>query len=97
VRSGVQVGSVLVCESCEVMLQVGSALVKEDTEAFKVVHVDPQEVRDLDFASDASNVLTASALRLRDWTSNYTEQNKRYLRWMRLLYPVVWFHAVKQD
>ena len=67
------------------MLQVGSALVKEDTEAFKVMHVDPQEVRDLDFASDASDVLTASALRLREWTSNYTEQHKTHLRWMCLL------------
>ena len=57
------------------MFQVGTASVKEDKEAFAIVHVSPAEVRDLDFANDASKVLNTFAEKLE--SGNFTQHERR--------------------
>ncbi|KAI0235730.1 Inositol 1,4,5-trisphosphate receptor type 1 [Lamellibrachia satsuma] len=80
-------------EQKPIMMKVGCASIKEDTEAFKVVRVDPQEVRDLDYATDASEILMSSAEKLEQWKITYTE--KKCL--IDLLSDLIYFLADKEQ
>ncbi|KXJ16906.1 Inositol 1,4,5-trisphosphate receptor type 1 [Exaiptasia diaphana] len=74
-------------EERPVMLKIGTANIKEDKEAFAIVPVPPLEVRDLDFANDASKVLASFAKKLE--TGNYTQHERRFVT--QLLMDLVYF------
>ncbi|XP_031569863.1 inositol 1,4,5-trisphosphate receptor type 1-like [Actinia tenebrosa] len=74
-------------EERPVMLKVGTASIKEDKEAFAIVPVPPLEVRDLDFANDASKVLASFAKKLE--TGSYTQHERRFVT--QLLMDLVYF------
>ncbi|XP_069368524.1 inositol 1,4,5-trisphosphate-gated calcium channel ITPR1 isoform X1 [Paralichthys olivaceus] len=74
-------------EEKPVMLQIGTSGVKEDKEAFAIVPVPPAEVRDLDFANDASKVLASIAGKLEKGT--ITQNERRFVT--KLLEDLVFF------
>eukprot|EP00062_Callorhinchus_milii_P022695 gi/632980746/ref/XP_007907206.1/ PREDICTED: inositol 1,4,5-trisphosphate receptor type 2 isoform X2 [Callorhinchus milii] len=76
-------------EERPVMLKIGTCHSKEDKEAFAIVSVPLSEVRDLDFANDASKVLSAAVLTLEDGT--ITQNERRFVT--KLLEDLVFFVA----
>lgn len=79
-------------EDKPVMSKVGCAAIKEDKEAFSLVPVHAKEVRDLDFANDASEVLAKHAKKLEKGTITQTERKSL----MQLLIELVYFTAEKE-
>ena len=72
--------------------KVGVAQLKEDKEAFAVVPVLPSEVRDLDFANDASRVLKEMADKMESGGITLTERKKL----TQLLSELIFF-VVRED
>ncbi|XP_072922149.1 inositol 1,4,5-trisphosphate-gated calcium channel ITPR2 [Hemitrygon akajei] len=76
-------------EERPVMLKIGTCPTKEDKEAFAIVSVPLSEVRDLDFANDASKVLLATVQRLE--SGAITQNERRFV--IKLLEDLVFFVA----
>lgn len=55
-------------------LQLGTCPTKEDKEAFAIVSVPVSEIRDLDFANDASTMLASAVEKLNE---GFISQNDR--------------------
>ncbi|CAF3404296.1 unnamed protein product [Rotaria sp. Silwood1] len=75
-----------------VRFKIGCALMKEDKEAFQIVHVSPDEVRDLDFANDAAQYLDTTASKWEKHGIINAHANERK-QTMLLLSDIVYFLA----
>lgn len=64
------------CPADLLSLQLGTCPTKEDKEAFAIVSVPVSEIRDLDFANDASSMLASAVEKLNE---GFISQNDR--RW----------------
>nr|XP_039253543.1 inositol 1,4,5-trisphosphate receptor type 1-like isoform X2 [Styela clava] len=79
-------------EDRPVMLKIGTCKHKEDKEAFAIVHVCVEEVRDLDFANDASKVLADCAHHME--TKEITVNERRFV--IKLLEDIIFFLCRQQ-
>lgn len=79
-------------EERPVMWRLGCAPAKEDREAFAVVPVSASEVRDLDFANDACQVLQTLVGALESGRSGATERRSL----LQLLQEVIYFTASRE-
>ncbi|KAL3245175.1 hypothetical protein MRX96_018310 [Rhipicephalus microplus] len=79
-------------EERPVMWRLGCAPAKEDREAFAVVPVSASEVRDLDFANDACQVLQTLVGALESGRSGVTERRSL----LQLLQEVIYFTASRE-
>ncbi|XP_068168569.1 inositol 1,4,5-trisphosphate-gated calcium channel ITPR2 isoform X2 [Antennarius striatus] len=77
-------------EERPVMLKIGTCPPKEDKEAFAIVSVPLSEVRDLDFANDASKVLESTVRKLQ--YGNIAQNERRFVT--KLLEDLVFFVCV---
>ncbi|KAG7521877.1 inositol 1,4,5-trisphosphate receptor type 2 [Solea senegalensis] len=77
-------------EERPVMLKIGTCPTKEDKEAFAIVSVPLSEVRDLDFANDASKVLESTVRKLQ--YGNITQNERRFVT--KLLEDLAFFVCV---
>lgn len=76
-------------EDKPIMNKVGCASIKEDKEAFAIVPVSPQEVRDLDFANDAGKMLANIANKLE--CGSITQNQRKFVT--QLLSDLLYFLA----